>query len=103
MQSKNNSWKTEDLRKEAKKNFLKIQHEKRKQFTLLRKNLRNHILCELAAIKRIQQGPGIKLKSKFKGSYKVTKIKLTETYDVEKIELTEKPMNATTCSKNMKP
>jgi len=37
------------------------------------------------AIKKIQLGPGTKLKIKFAGPYKIIKIKSNDTYDVKRV------------------
>ncbi|XP_035220759.1 uncharacterized protein LOC118193740, partial [Stegodyphus dumicola] len=74
----------ENLRKEAKEQIRKIQEENRKTYNRSRKLPRKYKINDMVAIKRAQLGPGIKLKSKFLGPYKITKVKPNDTYDVEK-------------------
>jgi len=44
-------------------------------YNLCRKEPTKYKLGDLVAIKRTQQGPGLKLRSKFIGPYKITSIK----------------------------
>lgn len=50
----------------------------------------------------MQFGPGLKLKSKYLGPYRITKIKLNDMYDVEKIENCEGLMKTITCAEYLK-
>lgn len=74
----------ERLRQKAKEQIQKIQEENRKSFNQKRKQSSKYEVGDLVAIKRTQFGPGLKLKPKFLGPYKVTKVKRNDRYDVEK-------------------
>lgn len=92
-----------DLRQKAKEQIMKVQEENRKTYNLRRKPPTKYQVGDLVAIKRTQQGPGLKLKSKFLGPYKVTKIKDFDTYDVQQMEsCRDGPFHTTTCSEYMK-
>lgn len=55
------------------------------------------------AIKRTQFGPGLKLKPKYLGPYRVTKLKRNDRYDVEKTDSSaEGPICTSTCAEYMK-
>lgn len=92
----------DNLREEAKRNILKIQQENRKQYNLRRKPSTKYQLGQLVAIKRTQQGPGLKLKAKYLGPYKIIRVKSNDTYDVERLSTTEGPLKTSTCAEYMK-
>ncbi|GFY29855.1 transposon Ty3-I Gag-Pol polyprotein [Trichonephila clavipes] len=72
------------LRQDAKKQIYKVQDKNRRTYNLRRRQGHKHRLHDLVSIKRTQFGPGLKLKQKYLGPYKVTKVKHNDTYDVEK-------------------
>ncbi|GFU23856.1 transposon Ty3-I Gag-Pol polyprotein [Trichonephila clavipes] len=74
------------LRQDAKKQIYKVQEENRRTYNLRRIQAHKYQLHDLVAIKRTQFGPGLKLKQKYLGPYKVTKVKHNDTYDVEKCD-----------------
>lgn len=90
----------DELRQEAKKQILKVQDQNRKTYNLRRKKANKFKINDVVAIKRTQQGPGLKLKPKFLGP---NKVKINDTYDVQKIGFTEGPMYTSTCAEYMKP
>lgn len=92
----------EELRKHAKRQIFQVQQENRKTYNLKRKEARPYKVGDLVAIKRTQFGPQLKLRAKFFGPYKITKIKGGNTYDVVKEGYHEGPMCTTTCSEFMK-
>ena len=55
------------------------------------------------AIKRTQFGLDLKVKQKFLGPYKETKIKQNDTYNVEKREFFDGPSDTSTCAEFLKP
>ncbi|GFX53263.1 retrovirus-related Pol polyprotein from transposon 297 [Trichonephila clavipes] len=61
------------LRQDAKKQIYKVQDENRCTYNLRRRQAHKYQLHDLVAIKRTQFGPGLKLKQKYLGPYKVTK------------------------------
>ncbi|GFV01962.1 transposon Ty3-I Gag-Pol polyprotein [Trichonephila clavipes] len=71
------------LRQDAKKQIYKVQDENRRTYNLWRRQAHKYQLHDLVAIKCTQFGPGLKLKQKYLGPYKVTKVKHNDTYDVE--------------------
>jgi transposase InsO family protein len=92
----------EELRKNAKRQIFKIQEQNRKTYNLRRREHQPYREGELVAIKRTQFGPNLKLKSKYFGPYKVTKVKGGDTYDVVKQGHHEGPNCTTTCAEFMK-
>ncbi|GFV06553.1 transposon Ty3-I Gag-Pol polyprotein [Trichonephila clavipes] len=61
------------LRQDAKKQIYRVQDENHRTYNLWRKQAHKYQLHDLVAIKRIQFGPGLKLKQKYLGPYKVKK------------------------------
>lgn len=57
---------------------------------------------DLIAIKRVRRGPGRKLRAKYLGPYRVTRVKSNNTYDVEKFGIGEGPQVTSTCAKYVK-
>lgn len=78
---------------ETKKNILKIQQENRRNYDKKRKKARKFKEYDLVAIKRTQQGPGLKLAPKFLGPYQVIKVLLNI---VRKIGEDEGPLETST-------
>ncbi|GFW13026.1 hypothetical protein TNCV_3329581 [Trichonephila clavipes] len=92
----------EALRQDAKKQIYKVQDENHRTYNLRRKQAHKYQLYDLVAIKRTQFGPGLKLKQKYLGPYKVTKVKHNDTYDVEKCDFVDGPSKTSTCAEFMK-
>ncbi|GFS75032.1 transposon Ty3-I Gag-Pol polyprotein [Trichonephila clavipes] len=90
------------LRQDAKKQIYKVQDENRRTYNLRRRQAHKYQLHDLVAIKRTQFGPGLKLKQKYLGPYKVTKVKHNDTYDVEKCDFVDGPSKTSTCAEFMK-
>ncbi|GFV45165.1 transposon Ty3-I Gag-Pol polyprotein [Trichonephila clavipes] len=63
------------LRQDAKKPIYKVQDENRRTYNLRRRQTHKYQQHDLVAIKRTQFGPGLKLKQKYLGPYKATKVK----------------------------
>ncbi|GFU84995.1 uncharacterized protein TNCV_1552591 [Trichonephila clavipes] len=74
----------EFLRNDAKKNIETIQSENRKTYNRKRKKASLYKEGDLIAIQRTQFGAGLKLRPKFLGLYKVTKVNSKDRYEVEK-------------------
>ncbi|KAK9694734.1 hypothetical protein QE152_g33329 [Popillia japonica] len=91
------------LREEAKKQILVCQEENRKTYNLRRRPARKYSVNDVVAIKRTQQGPGLKLKPKYLGPYEITRVKPKDTYEVVKIGKCDGPISTTTCAEFMKP
>ncbi|GFW42142.1 transposon Tf2-11 polyprotein [Trichonephila clavipes] len=90
------------LRQDAKKQIYKVQDENRRTYNLRRRQTHKYQLHDLVAIKCTQFGPGLKLKQKYLGPYKVTKVKHNDTYDVEKCDFVDGPSKTSTCAEFMK-
>ncbi|GFT71625.1 transposon Ty3-I Gag-Pol polyprotein [Trichonephila clavipes] len=90
------------LRQDAKKQIYKVQDENRRTYNLRRRQAHKYKLHDLVAIKRTQFGPGLKLKQKYLGPYKVTKVKHNDTYDVEKCDFVDGPSKTSTGAEFMK-
>ncbi|GFU92462.1 transposon Ty3-I Gag-Pol polyprotein [Trichonephila clavipes] len=90
------------LRQDAKKQIYKVLDENRRTYNLRRRQAHKYQLHDLVAIKRTQFGPGLKLKQKYLGPYKVTKVKHNDTYDVEKCDFVDGPSKTSTCAELMK-
>lgn len=84
----------EDMRQKAKEQIFQIQEENRRSYNKKRKEAKKYIKGDLVAIKRTQYGSGMKLKPKFLGPYKVTKVMGNDRYQVRKVSsVTEGPNN----------
>ncbi|GFV01929.1 transposon Ty3-I Gag-Pol polyprotein [Trichonephila clavipes] len=79
-----------------------VQDENRRTYNLRRRQAHKYQLHDLVAIKRTQFGPGLKLKQKYLGPYKTTKVKHNDTYDVEKCDFVDGPSKTSTCAEFMK-
>ncbi|GFS97937.1 transposon Ty3-I Gag-Pol polyprotein [Trichonephila clavipes] len=90
------------LRQDAKKQIYKVQDENRRMYNLRRRQAHKYQLHDLVAIKHTQFGPGLKLKQKYLGQYKVTKVKHNDTYGVEKCDFVDGPSKTSTCAEFMK-
>lgn len=91
------------MRRHAKEQIIKLQAENKKGFDKKRREARRYEVGDHVAIKRTQQGPGLKLKTKFLGPYEIVKVKGNDTYDVIKIGFHEGPRKTSTCSEFLKP
>ncbi|XP_011688730.1 PREDICTED: uncharacterized protein K02A2.6-like [Wasmannia auropunctata] len=85
-----------------------LEEELRDQFQNERKRIASYreksdFRSDLVAIKRTQQSPGLKLRPKFLGPYKITNVKPNDTYDVERVGTHEGPLTTSTCAEYLKP
>ncbi|GFX39222.1 retrovirus-related Pol polyprotein from transposon 17.6 [Trichonephila clavipes] len=92
----------EFLRNDAKKNIETLQSENRKTYNRRRKKASLYKEGDLVAIQRTQFGAGLKLRPKFLGPYKVTKVNPKDRYEVEKVGQHEGPNSTTTSADLMK-
>ncbi|GFV35376.1 hypothetical protein TNCV_3204081 [Trichonephila clavipes] len=90
------------LRNNAKKNIETLQSENRKTYNRRRKKASLYKEDDLVAIQRTQFGAGLKLRPKFLGPYKVTKVNSKDRYEVEKVGQHEEPNSTTTSADLMK-
>ncbi|GFY00394.1 hypothetical protein TNCV_1664331 [Trichonephila clavipes] len=92
----------EFLRNVAKKNIETLQSENRKTYNRRRKKASLYKEGDLVAIQRTQFGAGLKLRPKFLGPYKVTKVNSKDRYEVEKVGQHDGPNSTTTSADLMK-
>jgi len=90
------------IRKEAIEQISKLQDENRRNFNKHRRKASQHRVGDLVAVKRTQLGPGLKLKPKYLGPYRIAKVKANDTYDVIRDGAHEGPKNTTTCAEYLK-
>ncbi|GFT05213.1 retrovirus-related Pol polyprotein from transposon 17.6 [Trichonephila clavipes] len=74
-----------ELEKRCKKNIETLQSENRKTYNRRRKKASLYKEGDLVAIQRTQFGAGLKLRPKFLGPYKVTKVNSKDRYEVERL------------------
>lgn len=91
------------LRERAVENIAKIQQENRKGYNKKRIATVKYTEGDLVAIKRTQQGPGLKLATKFLGPYKVVRSLRKNRYIVQREGNHEGPYTTSTSSDNIKP
>ncbi|GFW13941.1 uncharacterized protein TNCV_4700761 [Trichonephila clavipes] len=92
----------EFLRNDAKKNIETLQSENRKAYNRRRKKASLYKEGDLVAIQRTQFGAGLKLRPKFLGPYKVTKVNPKDRYEVAKVGQHDRPNSITTSADLMK-
>ncbi|KAK9680343.1 hypothetical protein QE152_g39167 [Popillia japonica] len=90
------------MREQAKTQIGKIQEENRRIYNSRRKDPARYEVGDLVAIKRTQQGPGLKLRAHYLGPYQVTKVKPYNSYDVVKEGDHYGPTKSTTTAEYMK-
>ncbi|GFX60557.1 hypothetical protein TNCV_1555471 [Trichonephila clavipes] len=87
---------TRIFKKRCKKNIETVQSENRKTYNKRRKKASLYKEGDLVAIQRTQFGAGLKLRPKFLGPYKVTKVNSKDRYEVEKVGQHDGPNSTTT-------
>ena len=88
----------------AKKQIARVQDENRRHYNLRRREAIKYRVGDLVFIKRTQFGSGLKLKPKYLGPYRITKVKQNDTYDVVKeAEDADGAIRTSTCAEYMKP
>lgn len=93
----------DELRERAKENIMKVQCENRKTYNRKRKDARSYREGDLVAIKRVQQGPGLKLANKYLRPYSVSKVMRNNRYIVQRVGEHEGPFQTSTAADHMKP
>lgn len=86
----------------AKEQILKVQSENCRSYNLRRKIASKYKIGDIVAIKRTQSGPGRKLRTKYLGPYRISKVKSNDTYDVVKTEEHEGPSQTSSCAEYIK-
>ncbi|GFX90887.1 hypothetical protein TNCV_3167181 [Trichonephila clavipes] len=92
----------EFLRNDAKKNIEILQFENRKTYNRKKNKVSLYKGGDLVASQRTKFGAGLKLRPKFLGLYKVTKVNSKDRYEVEKVAQHEGPNSTTTSADLMK-
>lgn len=90
------------LRERAKEQILKVQEENKKTYNKRRKKARRYRIGDVIAIKRTQGGGGLKLRPKFLGPYKVTKVSPCDRYEVQRIGEGQGSSKTTVSADNIK-
>lgn len=91
-----------EVRVHAHQQIEKTQEENRKSFNSKRKKAAEYKVGDLVSIARTQLGSGMKLREKYFGPYKVTKVNGNDRYDVERIGIHNGPGKTSTSADNMK-
>ncbi|CAK9802814.1 Transposon Tf2-6 polyprotein [Anthophora quadrimaculata] len=92
-----------ELREEARRNILKIQQENRRNFNKKRVESRKYREGDLVAIKRTQQGPGLKIAAKYLGPYEIIRVLRNDRYIMVKVGDHEGPQQTSTAAEFIKP
>ncbi|GFT66106.1 hypothetical protein TNCV_3238411 [Trichonephila clavipes] len=92
----------EFLRNDAKKNIETLQSENRNTYNRRKKKASLYKEGDLVAIQRTQFRAGLKLRPKFLGPYKVTKVNSKDRYEVETVGQHDGPNSTTTSTDLMK-
>ncbi|GFX72085.1 transposon Tf2-11 polyprotein [Trichonephila clavipes] len=92
----------EFLRNDAKRTSKPYSLKNRKTYNRRRKKASLYKEGDLVAIQRTQFGAGLKLRPKFLGPYKVTKVNSKDRYEVEKVGQHDGPNSTTTSADLMK-
>lgn len=93
----------DEIREATKNHIIKVQEENRRCYDRKHKESTKYQAGDLVAIMRTQFGPGLKLRAKFQGPYKVTRVMRNDRYSVMKIGEHEGPAVTTTSADHMKP
>lgn len=87
----------------AAKRVAEVQEQNRREYNKKRKEAQPYREGDLMAVKRTQRTPGLKLVSKFLGSYEVVKVLRNDHYLVHKVGQHEGPQQTSTTADFMKP
>lgn len=94
----------ENLKIKAKEQIQRVQDENCRTYNRKRKESTKYAVGDIVAIRRTQLGPCLKLKPKYLGPYRVTKVKRNDRYDLEKIDhMTDGPRLTSSSADYMKP
>lgn len=93
----------DELRNKAKLQIQKTQDENCKTYNKKHKTMTMYKRGDLVAIKRVRGGPERKLRAKYLGPYRITRVKANNIYDVEKVGIDEGPQVTSTCAEYVKP
>ncbi|KMQ86624.1 blastopia polyprotein [Lasius niger] len=93
----------EELREQAQKSIEKIQRENKANYDKKRKEPSIYCEGDLVAIRRTQQGPGLKFAHKYLGPYEIIKALRNHRYVVHKVGEHEGPLQTSSVAEYMKP
>ncbi|KAK2578975.1 hypothetical protein KPH14_002455 [Odynerus spinipes] len=92
----------EEARRKAKEEIAKVQAENVRDYNRRRKKATKYQMGDLVAIKRTQLGGGLKMRIKFLGPYRVSRIMGKDRYEVENMG-GEGPLTTSCSADHMKP
>lgn len=92
----------EEMRRQARESIEKVQRENKTNYDNRRKEPFRYREGDLVAIKRTQQGPGLKLTHKYLGPYEVAKALRNHCYILQKIGEHEGPFQTSSAADFMK-
>ena len=95
--------KRDEVRRLAKENLIKMQEESKRYHDKKCKPAKQYQEGDLVFIKRTQFGLQLKIKQKYLGPYKVSKVKRNDRYEVMRVGPGEGPMITSTAIDYMKP
>lgn len=95
--------KRQKLREPARENISQIQRENKRAYNRKSKPATRYHEGDLVAIKRTQYRPGLKLKDKYLGPYKVSRRKGNDRYELIKEADVEDPRITLSSADQMKP
>ena len=93
----------DQLRESAKENIAKIQRDNKRTFNKNRVAATKYREGDLVAIKRTQQGPGLKFANKYFGTYLIIQVLRNNRYVVQREGEHEGPLKTSTAADYMKP
>lgn len=92
----------DELRRQAKQNIEKIQRENKANYDKRRKKPVQYRMGDVVAIRRTQQGPGLKFSYKYLGPYEVIRVLRNDRYVLRKIGEHEGPLQTSSAADFMK-
>lgn len=90
------------MRQLAKENIHKIQRENKARYNTNRKKPIRYVEGDIVAIRRTQQGPGLKFSHKYLGPYEVIKVLRNHRYMIRKVGEHEGPLQTSSAADFMK-
>lgn len=93
----------DEVREHAKDRIQRIQKENRRSYNKKRKEARAYREGDIVAIKRTQQGPGLKFAAKYLGPYEISRVLRNDRYLVQKLGDHEGPRHTSTAADCLKP
>lgn len=93
----------DEIREHAKDRLQRIQEENRRGYNRKRKKARAYREGDIVAIRRTQQGPGLKFAPKYLGPYEISKVLRNDRYLVQRVGDHEGPRQTSTAADYLKP